>query len=92
MGRNRSTERVSVVLKLSAYRSLDAIQDLAADCLNCSQLIVRLQNPLGEIRILPTGVGLTTVSLLQALIPLGFQLLHPSTHPQIAGTLIGMIL
>jgi len=60
-------------------KGLVAILDLASDCLGCSQLIIRLENTLGD-----------TLSLLRTLMPLGFQLIHPNTHQQTTGTLIGM--
>jgi hypothetical protein len=68
---------------------LVAILDLAADCLGCSQLIIRLENTLGETCMALVD-DLIVVSLLRTLMPLGFQLIHPSTHQQGTGTLIGM--
>jgi len=68
-------------LGVDLRKGLVAILDLAADCLGCSQLFVLLRNPLVE-----------TLSLLQTLLPLGFQLVHPSVYPNISamGTLLGL--
>ena len=39
--------------------SLVAIMDLAGDCLGCSQIIIHLRNPLGEICIATFWTWLT---------------------------------
>ena len=72
-------------------KGLVAILDLASDCLNCQQLVIRLENTLEETRKTPHPLTLAyLVSLLRVLMPLGFQLLHPNSHPHTTGTLIGM--
>jgi len=59
-------------------KGLVAILELA-ECLGCSHLIVGLENTLAD-----------KLTLLRALMPLGFQLIKPKLHPHSTGTLIGM--
>jgi hypothetical protein len=73
----------------SANGRLVAVQDLASDCLGCSRLIIHLNSALEETCTSLEGES-DLVSLLRIFVPLGFQLLHPSSHPYITGTLIGL--
>jgi len=76
---------------LELRSSLVALLDLAGDCLGCDQIIIDLGTDLAQTcKKLQLIHVLIAVSLLRCLMPLGFQLLHPDTHPKIPGTLIGM--
>jgi hypothetical protein len=60
-----------------------------ADLLGCAQLIIGLESELAET-CTPYFESTNKVTLLRALMPLGFQLIHPTTNPLCTGTLIGM--